>query len=65
MTYDQFDEMYDEDYTVQDAHMRYIQEHYDPNETAICDGDSLLVAQEQGYLYDEFRDFYINAHLGG
>ena len=59
MTNEEFDNMYDNDYDLQDLHMQYIYEHYDPSERVICDGDSLIVAMEQGYLYEDFRENYI------
>lgn len=59
MTYKEFDDLYDDDFALQDLHMEYIYEHYDPSERVICDGDSLIVAMEQGYLYEAFRDSYI------
>lgn len=60
MTYEEFDNLYDNDYALQDLHMEYIYEHNEPTERIICDGDSLVVAMEQGYLYEAFRDDYIN-----
>ena len=32
----------------------YIMENGDPSEITICDGDSLTLAQESGYLFSEF-----------
>lgn len=60
MTYDEFDNLYDNDFALQDLHMEYIYEHNDPSEVVISNGDSLIVAMEQGYLYESFRDGYIN-----
>jgi len=37
-----------------DQYGEYIMEHGDNSEVCICDGDSLIVAMEKGYLFDEF-----------
>jgi hypothetical protein len=58
MTYEEFDNMYDASYDLQDEHMEYIMENCQ-GERAICNGDSLIEAQEDGYLYEDFRDHYI------
>lgn len=58
--YDEFDELYDNDFALQNLHMEYIYEHNDPTERVICNGDDLIVAMEQGYLYEAFRDDYIS-----
>lgn len=62
MTYDEFDNMYDNSYDLQDQHMVYIMENCH-GERSICNGDGLIVAQEEGYLYDDFRDHYIEKHM--
>lgn len=51
---DAFDnEMYDDEY------MEYIQENADPNVRPIYNGDSLLAAFEDQYLFEEFREFIL------
>ena len=59
MTNDQFDEMYSDQWQLFNYHMNYIMENGDPSERTICDGDSLIEAAEAGYLYEEFRDYWI------
>lgn len=59
---EEFDKKYDNDYDLQDLHMEYILENYDPEERIICNGDTLIEAHEAGYLYEEFRESYIVAH---
>ncbi len=60
--FDEFDTKYDNDYALQDLHMEYIMENCH-GERVICNGDSLIVAQEEGYLYEEFREDYIEKQL--
>jgi hypothetical protein len=40
--------MYSQEYA------EYIMQHADLSEVVICNGDTLLQAQEAGYLFDEF-----------
>lgn len=56
--YERFDAAYDADYSLQDKHMEYIMENCH-GERVICNGDDLIVAAEDGYLYEEFRDYWI------
>jgi hypothetical protein len=58
MTYEQFDEMYQSNYDLQDSHMDYILKHND-GERVICNGDTLIEAAEDRYLYEEFRAQWI------
>lgn len=44
------DLMYSEEYA------EYIMKHGDPETHPICDGDMLTVAQEEGYLFNEFLE---------
>lgn len=37
-----------------DEYADYIMRNYDPSERLICDGDTLLEAQEDFYLFEEF-----------
>lgn len=57
-TTEQFEEMYENEYSVFAAHMDYILLHNDPYDRMICDGDSLLVAAEDGYMLDQFREHF-------
>lgn len=58
MTNEQFDELYDSDYALQDLHMEYIMENCH-GDRVICNGDTLIIAQEEGYLFEEFREDYL------
>jgi hypothetical protein len=62
MTYDEFDNIYDNSYDLQDQHMVYIMEN-SGGERAICNGDDMIIAQEEGYLYEDFRDHYIEKYM--
>lgn len=61
MTYDEFDALMDSDTAVYDAYMEYIMENCH-GERMICNGDMLIEAAEEGYLYEAFRDHYIETH---
>lgn len=39
-----------------DEYGSYIMENADSSEVAICNGDSLLMYMEQGYLWNEFLE---------
>lgn len=58
MTNDEFDR-YFEEADLFNEYMEYIMENADPSERMICNGDSLVVAAEEGYLYEAFRDHWI------
>lgn len=58
MTYEDFDALIDTDYNVETMYMEYIMDNCH-GERHIGNGDDLIVASEQGYLYEEFRDYYI------
>lgn len=58
MNYEQFDVNYDNDYNLQDQHMMYIMENCH-GERLICNGDMLIEAVEDGYLYEEFRNYWL------
>lgn len=60
--YERFDAAYDADYSLQDKHMEYIMENCH-GERVICNGDDLIVAVEDGYLYEEFRENYIKENF--
>lgn len=45
--------LFDEEY------MEYIKENADPSERIIHNGDSLLAAFEDQYLFNEFRNYMI------
>ena len=59
MTYEQFDEKYADQWQIANYHMNYIMENGDPSEYTICNGDTMIEAVESGYLYEEFRDYWI------
>lgn len=58
MNYDDFDTMFDDDFLLQDTYATYILENCQ-GERSIGNGDMLIEAMESGYLYEEFRDYYI------
>jgi hypothetical protein len=62
MTYEEFDNMYDTSYEIQDQHMEYIMDNCH-GERPICNGDMLIEAQEEGYLYEDFRDHWIEKNI--
>ena len=37
----------------------YIMEHADGSERIICNGDTLIKAMEDGYLYDDFVEYMV------
>lgn len=55
MTYDEFDALYDSSDDLVTLHCDYIMENCH-GERAIGNGDMLINAMEDGYLYEEFRD---------
>jgi hypothetical protein len=59
MTYDEFDQKYIDEWQLINYHMNYIMENGDPSERPITNGDALIEAAEAGYLYEEFRDYWI------
>lgn len=59
MTYEQFDQDYADEFHLANYHMNYIMDNHDPSERTISNGDSLIEAAESGYLYEEFRDYWI------
>ena len=64
---DMIDERFEELFGTHDdmcgKYMDYILEHTDPSEVAICDGDSLIIAAENGYLFEEFRAAFLDENL--
>jgi hypothetical protein len=61
-TYDNFDRMYDrDDHDLQSLHMEYIMEHCH-GDRVICNGDMLIIAQEEGYLYEDFREYWLEGN---
>lgn len=62
MTNEEFEE-YFEAVDLWDDYMEYIMENCH-GERMICNGDMLIVAAEEGYLYEAFRDDYIEKHFG-
>ena len=43
-----------DDLSYSPEYAEYIMENCDPSEVIICDGDTLLNAMENGYLWNEF-----------
>lgn len=58
MTYDEFDERFESDNDMYDEYMEYIMENCH-GERIICNGDMLIEAAEEGYLYEAFRDYWL------
>lgn len=58
MTEEEFYCLLDTDYAVYSQYMDYIMEWND-GERAICNGDDLIRLGEEGYLLDQFREYYI------
>ena len=58
MTNEEFDLLVDTNQDVYDAYMEYIMENCH-GERVICNGDMLIVAAEEGYLYDAFREHWL------
>lgn len=54
MTIDEFNGLFEIHDDLHDKYMDYIMENADPDERIICNGDSLLEAAEDGYLFEEF-----------
>ena len=44
MTYEQFDQQYNDQWQLANYHMNYIMDNYDPSERTIGNGDSLIEA---------------------
>lgn len=57
MTYDEFDNHFEEA-DLFDEYMEYIMENCH-GDRMICNGDMLVVAAEEGYLYEDFREDWI------
>ena len=57
MTHNEFD-FYFDSADLHDEYMEYIMENC-RGERIICNGDDLIIASEEGYLYEEFRDYWI------
>lgn len=57
MTHNEFD-FYFDSADLHDEYMEYIMENCQ-GERVICNGDDLIIASEEGYLYEEFRDHWI------
>lgn len=58
MTNDQFDDLINDSDAIYSEYMEYIQENADM-EWPICNGDDLIEAAEAGFLYEDFRDDWI------
>jgi len=44
-----------DNYELEDQYADYIMEHA-PGDRIICNGDTLILAMEDGYLLEEFKD---------
>lgn len=58
MTHDEFDIYFDK-VDLNEEYMEYIMENCH-GERHIGNGDDLIIASEEGYLYEEFREFYLD-----
>ena len=58
MTYDEFDERFESDNDMYDQYMEYIMENCH-GERHIGNGDALIVAAEDFFLYEDFRDYWL------
>ena len=56
------DNQYNEEYSLQDLHMEYIMENCH-GDRIIGNGDMLIEALEDGYLYEDFRDYWMEKQL--
>ena len=54
MTLDQFETLY-MDSELDGAYARFIMTQADPTERLICNGDTLIEAMEDEYLFEEFK----------
>jgi hypothetical protein len=57
MTNDEFDTYFDK-VDLNEEYMVYIMENCQ-GERSIGNGDMLIEAAEEGYLYEDFRDYYL------
>ena len=58
MTNDEFD-VYFNKVDLTEEYMVYIMENCH-GERSIGNGDDLIIASEEGYLYEEFREYYLD-----
>jgi len=58
MTNDEFDAYFDK-VDLNEEYMVYIMENCH-GERTIGNGDDLIIASEEGYLYEEFREYYLD-----
>ncbi len=63
MTNDQFDERFESDSDMYDEYMEFIMENCH-GERIIGNGDMLIEAAEDFFLYEEFRDYWIAKKTG-
>lgn len=61
MTYDEFDERFASDNDMYDEYMDYIMENCH-GERIICNGDMLIEAAEDLFLFDAFREHWIEKY---
>jgi hypothetical protein len=58
MTNDQFDELFETHDDMYEKYMEYIMENTNMD-WPICNGDDVIEAAEAGFLYEDFRDEWI------
>jgi hypothetical protein len=58
MTNDQFDELFQTHDDMYEKYMEYIMENTNMD-WPICNGDDVIEAAEAGFLYEDFRDEWI------
>jgi hypothetical protein len=62
MTNDQFDELFETHDDMYEKYMEYIMENTNMD-WPICNGDDVIEAAEAGFLYEDFRDEWIEKKL--
>lgn len=58
MTEQQFDELFASRAAMWDLYVEYIMDNAD-GDSPICNGDDVLEAAEAGFLYEDFRDEWL------
>lgn len=58
----EFETLLDTDYAVYSQYMDYIMEWND-GERVACNGDDLILLAEEGYLLDQFREYWMELNL--
>lgn len=60
MTLEEFETLY-EDSELDTAYAMFIMTHADPSERMICNGDHLVEAMEDEFLFEEFKESLVDA----